>query len=190
MKRPAATAAVIVLAVLAIGMAPCLSAATVAGVTMPPTVSAGGKTLRLNGAGLRKKVVFKVYVAGLYLETPSRDPAAIVAADEVRQMRLSLLRNLKGKQVTEAISEGFERNSKSSLAALQPRLASLNAMVPDVAEGDELTLTYVPGKGTSVMVRGAEKGTVEGKDFADALFSVWLGNNPVQEDLKKALLGG
>jgi hypothetical protein len=59
----------------------------------------------------------------------------------------------------------------------------------DVVEGDEILLAYVPGKGTSVSIRGTEKGTVEGKDFTDALFSVWLGANPVQEDLKKALLG-
>ena len=34
-----------------------------------------------------------------------------------------------------------------------------------------------------------EKGIIEGKDFSDALFSVWLGSNPVDAGLKKALLG-
>jgi hypothetical protein len=62
-------------------------------------------------------------------------------------------------------------------------------MFADVTEGDPILMTYVPGKGVTVSIKGAEKGTVEGKDFADALFSVWLGPNPVQEDLKKALLG-
>ena len=62
-------------------------------------------------------------------------------------------------------------------------------MIPDVKEGDELAFNWVPDKGVQVLVRGTERGTIEGRDFADALFSVWLGPNPVQEDLKKALLG-
>jgi hypothetical protein len=63
-------------------------------------------------------------------------------------------------------------------------------MIPDVVEGDEIALTFVPDAGTRVSVRGTDRGTIEGRDFADALFAVWLGPNPVQEDLKKALAGG
>jgi chalcone isomerase-like protein len=164
--------------------------AEVAGVKMPDTVTVEGKTLKLNGMGLRKKVVFKVYVAGFYLETPTKAPEAILASDQIRRMDLRVLRSLKAAQVTEAIEEGFEKNSKAQMGALKDRLAKFSAMFSNVAEGDEILMTYVPGKGTSVSVRGVEKGTVEGKDFADALFAVWLGPHPVQEDLKKALLGG
>jgi hypothetical protein len=165
-------------------------AVEIAGVKPPDTITVEGKTLKLNGAGLRTKVVFKVYVAALYLETPSKDPAAIVSSDQVKSMRLSILRSLKGSQVSEAIEEGFEKNSKAQMAALKPRLTKLGSLIPNVEKGDELELSYVPGKGTVVTVKGAEKGVIEGKDFADALFSVWLGANPVQEDLKKDLLKG
>jgi hypothetical protein len=165
-------------------------AAELAGVKVPDSIEAGGKTLKLNGAGLRKKVVFKVYVAGLYLEHPGKDAAAVVSSDEVKSIRLHILRTLDAAKITEAISEGFERNSRAQMASLKARLERFNAMFPNVVEGDEIVMTYVPGKGTVVTAKGAEKGVVEGKDFADALFSVWLGANPVQEDLKKALLGG
>jgi hypothetical protein len=164
-------------------------AAEVAGVKVPDSVEVEGKTLKLNGAGLRKKVVFKVYVAGLYLEHPTKDAAAAVSSDETKSMRLHILRTLEASKVTEAIGEGFERNSKSQMGGLKARLDRFNAMFPNVVEGDEIFMTYVPGKGTIVNAKGAEKGVIEGKDFADALFSVWLGGNPVQEDLKKALLG-
>jgi hypothetical protein len=163
--------------------------AEVAGVRMPDTVTVEGRTLKLNGMGLRKKIVFKVYVAGLYLENTSNAAATVVSSDQVKQMRLHVLRSLKAKQVTEAIEEGFEKNSKSRMAALKDRLQKFSGMFADVTEGDPILMTYVPGKGVTVSIKGAEKGTVEGKDFADALFSVWLGPNPVQEDLKKALLG-
>jgi hypothetical protein len=73
---------------------------------------------------------------------------------------------------------------------LKARLEKLEALIPNVGNGDQILLTYVPGKGTVVSAKGAEKGVIEGKDFADALFSVWLGPNPVQADLKTALLGG
>jgi hypothetical protein len=105
-------------------------------------------------------------------------------------MQLSVLRSLSTKQVTEAIEEGFEKNSKAQMGALKARLENFKTMIPDVEKGDQILLTYVPGEGTTVEVKGAKKGTIEGKDFADALFAVWLGPNPVQEDLKKALLGG
>jgi hypothetical protein len=166
----------------------CL-AGEVAGVKMPETTTAEGKTLRLNGMGLRTKVIFKVYVAGLYLETPSKDAAAVISSDQVKSMRLAILRSLKGSQVTEAIEEGFEKNSKPQMAALKARLTKLGSLIPNVETGADILLTYVPGKGTVVTVKGAEKGVIEGKDFADALLAVWLGSNPVQEDLKKELLG-
>ena len=50
-----------------------LLAVEVGGVKLPDTVSADGKTLKFNGAGIRKKAIFKVYVAALYVETPSKD---------------------------------------------------------------------------------------------------------------------
>jgi len=185
MKRTAPLALLLCFAV-----ASAASAREVAGVTLPDTVSVEGKTLKLNGAGLRTKMVFKVYVAGLYLETPSKDAATVISSDQVRRMHLSILRSLDRSKITEAISEGFEKNSKAQLPALKARLDRLNSMIPNVEKGDQILLTYVPGRGTVVSAKNVEKGVIEGKDFADALFSVWLGANPVQPDLKKGLLGG
>src|SRR5438093_7796323 len=138
----------------------------VAGVVMPETVPAAGKTLHLNGMGLRTKLIFKVYVAGLYLENPTRDAATAIASDQVKRVDLRVLRNLSRSQVTEAIVEGFEKNSKAQMPALKARLDRFNSMIPDVRDGDRITLTYVPRKGTIVNAMGAEKGTIEGKDFA------------------------
>ena len=173
----------------AVGAAVIL-AGEAAGVKMPDTMTVEGKTLKLNGIGLRKKRLFKVYVAGLYVETPSRDASKIVSSDEVRSVTLHVLRSLSGNQIGEAISDGFWHNSKARMGALSDRLQKLTGMFPSVVEGDQIVLTYVPGRGTSVTAKGESRGVIEGKDFADALFAVWLGENPVQEDLKKALLGG
>jgi hypothetical protein len=181
----------IALAILfcAVGAAVAL-AGEAAGVKMADTITVEGKTLKLNGIGLRKKMLFKVYVAGLYVENPSKDAATVISTDEVKSITLHILRGLSGSQIGEAISDGFWHNSKARMGELSDRLQKLTSMFPAVVEGDQIVLTYVPGKGTSVSAKGQAKGVIEGKDFADALFAVWLGGNPVQEDLKKALLGG
>ncbi len=165
------------------------SALDVAGVKVPDTMTVDGTALKLNGAGVRKKAIFKVYVAGLYVETPSKDASALLASSDAKRMHLWMLRDVKGSSVSGAIADGFELNSKAALPQLQPRLAKLATMIPDLKEGDQLSLTWVPDKGTVVNVRGTDVGTIEGRDFADALFAVWLGPNPIQDDLKKALLG-
>lgn len=182
--------------VLALALSFCLLGAStavskeIAGVNLPDTTVVDGKTLKLNGAGLRTKIMFKVYVAGLYLENPARDASAVISSDQIKRIQLSILRTLSAHQVTEAIQEGFEKNSGSQMSALSTRLTSLAGMIPNVEKGDQIVLTYVPGRGTVVAAKGQEKGVIIGKDFADALFSVWLGPNPVQADLKTALLGG
>jgi Chalcone isomerase-like len=164
-------------------------AADVAGVKLPDTVTVSGKTLKYNGAGLRKKAIFKVYVAALYVETPSKDPAALISSSQAKSMRLHMLRSVEGPKISGAIVEGFELNSQAALPQLKARLDQLAKLIPDVKEGDEIALTWIPDKGTEIATRGTTAGTIEGRDFADALFAVWLGPNPVQEDLKAALAG-
>ncbi|HEY7573775.1 MAG TPA: chalcone isomerase family protein [Thermoanaerobaculia bacterium] len=165
------------------------TAAQVAGVNVTDTVTIDGKPLKLNGAGLRKRSLFKVYVAALYVETPSKDAGAVLADNGIKSMQLHMLRDVKSKAITDAIGDGFQRNSKDQVPKLQPRLDSLAKMLPDLSEGDVVTLTWIPDKGTVVNARGTDRGTIEGRDFADALFAVWLGPDPVQDDLKAALLG-
>lgn len=161
----------------------------VAGVKFPKTVTVEGKELKLNGAGVRTKAIFKVYAAALYLETPSQDATQVLSSDQIKRVRMTMLRDLEKTKITDAISNGIEKNNKAQLAALQQRLDKLKAAVPDLKEGDELVLTYVPGKGTQVQSKAGQELTMEGKDFADALFGVWLGKNPVDGDLKDEMLG-
>ena len=177
-------------AALLVAVSAAAFAAEVSGVKVPDTETVDGKNLKLNGAGLRKKAIFKVYVAGLYVENPIHDATALLSSNQIKSMRLHMMRNLKGRQISDAIIEGFERNSKAQQDKLKSRLDQLTAMFPDVAEGDDVVMTWIPDKGTKVTIRGTDRGTIEGRDFADALFAVWLGPDPVQDDLKKALVGG
>jgi hypothetical protein len=164
------------------------AAAQLEGVTLADTLKAGDKTLKLNGLGLRKKAMFKVYVGGLYLESPSKDAGAILASDQGKAIRLHFLRDLKKGQLVEAFQEGFDSNAKDK-AAQKAAFDKMLALVPDVKEGSTMTFTYVPGKGTTLQVADKELGAFEGKGFADAIFSIWLGPKPPSEDLRKGMLG-
>jgi hypothetical protein len=176
-------------ALFAVALALPASARELSGVTMPDTLSAGDKTLKLNGMGLRKKAIFKVYVGGLYLEAPSKDAAAILQADAPRAIRMQYLRNVDKKSITEAFSEGFENNAKALAAIQKAAIDKMIAAVPDLKDGQTMSFTYVPGKGTTLSHEGKDLFSAEGKEFADAVFSLWLGPKPPSEDLKKGLLG-
>ncbi len=160
----------------------------VAGVQFPDAVAVGGTDLRLNGAGLRKRLFVKVYAGGLYLAAASGDAEAIVAADAPKRVRMVFLRDVDRKSILGAFREGFEKNSAAEASTLIPKLDLLAPAIGDVKSGGEITVSYLPGQGT-VVVGPAGSATIEGKPFADALFRNWLGPRPADDDLKKAMLG-
>jgi hypothetical protein len=183
--RPFATALLAALCLTATAQA-----ASLAGVTLSDQTTVDGQSLALNGLALRSKAVFKVYVAGLYLPAEQADAAAILGADAPRQMVMHFVRSVGADKVNEGWSEGLAANTPGAGADLKAAFDQLMKAMEDVEEGDRLTFTYVPGKGTTINVKGKDKGTIEGKAFADALLACWLGPKPGPgEDFKQALLG-
>jgi hypothetical protein len=165
------------------------TAASLEGVTMPDTVQVAGQTLQLNGMGLRSKMMFKGYVAGLYLPQKSGDADAIVKADEPKRMQLQFLRDVSKEQMVEAYTESFANNAPAAKASLAKEIQSLMDAFEPVGEGDQMVFTYVPGTGTTFSVKGRDKLTVPGLPFAQAMFACWIGPKPPGADFKKDLLG-
>ena len=162
----------------------------VAGVTVAPDATLGGKALVLNGAGLRKRFLFKVYVGALYVESRSSDPGALVAADAPKLVRMHFLRDVDRDSILGAFREGFEKNSPGSAAAASAKLEQVARILPaEIKSGQVMTVSYLPGPGSTVGIEGGPSATVEGKEFADALFRNWLGPDPADADLKVGMLG-
>jgi hypothetical protein len=160
------------------------------GVTMPDQVTVGTANLTLNGMGLRTKMMFKIYVAGLYLPAKESDPNKILAADEPKQIVMHFLyKNVEKEKLLEGWDEGFKNNSGDKVAALKDKIATFDGYWSDMKKDDMAVMTYVPGQGTKVEIKGKEMGVIEGKEFAQALFAIWLGPKPPSEDLKKGMLG-
>ena len=167
------------------------AAGTKAGVTMPDQVTVGDKTLVLNGMGLREATLLKVdvYVAGLYVEQPSSNPAQLVGARQVKQLSLRFVRDVGHDDIVKAWREGFRNNATVPVAQLQPLIDQLDAWMPSFHTGDTLTFTFLPGAGVAVDINGARKGVLQGDDFARSLLSIWLGPTPPGSGLKRGLLG-
>jgi hypothetical protein len=160
------------------------------GVTLPRQVEIDGHGLVLNGTATRKKFIVKVYVAGLYLPTRETDADRILAADEPRHLVMQFVHDVDKGKMCNAWNEALENNTPDASPELKAQFATLCSYMDDIKKGEQFAFTYLPGAGTRVTVKGVEKGTIEGKAFADALFKAWIGPHPGPgEGFKKQLLG-
>ncbi len=171
-----------------------LYAKDVGGVSMPESISAGGKTLTLNGAGVRKKYgLVSVYAAGLYLVQKSSDAEKIMAADEPMAIEMVWIRdNVEQSAVNEAWHEGFARAMNGNAAPLKAQIEKFIACFPATYhKKDSYRFTYVPGTGTTVEVNGQKKAVIPGLAFKKALFGNWLapGGDGGLTKLRPILLG-
>ncbi len=169
--------------------------AEIGGVTVEERVKLGTAELRLNGAGIRTRIVFKVYVGALYLQDKKSAVGDVLALKGAKRVSMTMLRDLTARQLTDALEEGIRANhSASELAALKERIDALAALMREIGSAKEktvITLDFLPDAGTQVTVNGAATGKpIPGEDFYGALLKIWLGDKPVDADLKKAMLGG
>ncbi|MFC4296838.1 chalcone isomerase family protein [Castellaniella hirudinis] len=186
------TFAALALAVAGLCATPPALALTVANVDVPEQQSVAGQSLVLNGAGLRQRFVFHVYVAALYRTQPSRDAAAIVSSPEPQLLRLTLLRDINSKALTDALNDGLKANcTDAELRDMADSIAHFEAFMKtggEGASGDLVDVLFNQGT-VSVSFKGKALGEVKDPRFAAALLKVWLGAHPAQESLKSALLG-
>ncbi len=171
-------------------------AAEVAGVKLDDRLRLvpGGPELVLNGAGIRTRAIFKVYVAGLYLPEKKATTAEALAIAGPKRVAMTMLRDLSAQQLSEALADGIRNNSTAAeQEALKARtdelLAIMNAL-GEAKKGDAILLDFLPDSGTRVVVNGQPRGkAIAGDDFYRALLGIWLGHKPVDGDLKKGMLG-
>ena len=170
------------------------NALEVAGVKLADKTQVGNVGLQLNGAGVRTKLFLKIYVAALYLPQKQTSAEAVVADEGEHSIALHILRELSGQKLFKAFNDAIKANHTSAeLAVLDPQIrqmAQIFDAVKEVKPGDVITLDYSPVSGTQIGVNGTARGTIVGTTFNRALLKIWLGNKPVQGDLKKEMLGG
>jgi hypothetical protein len=166
--------------------------AEVGGVKLDDKANVGGQELVLNGAGIRVRAIFKVYVGSLYVPAKATTLDAVLAKGP-RRIQMNILRNLTPDQLADALSDGLkDNNTEAELAAIKAQTDQLVTTMKgfgEVKEGNVVTLDFIDGA-TKLSFNGQLKATIPGEAFNKALTRVWLGDKPVQADLKKAMLGG
>ena len=165
----------------------------IAGVDLPETLQIpdAEPLLKLNGLGIRYKVFFKIYIAALYLQDKSSDVQTILTSNTPKRISMHFLYDEVPKEkLINGWNEGFEDNlTAEQYSALKPHIDQFNGYFETMKQGEVVDLDYLPGKGMRVMIKGQEKGIIEGDGFYQALLKIWLGDEPVGEELKEQLLG-
>ncbi len=169
-----------------------VSAVEVAGVTLAEFMEIGGKDCQLAGKGIRKKVVIKVYVAGLYMEIPRLDPEIIINSDQPKGITMDFVyKKVEGEKLQTAWREGFDKNTPDSSPELKEKMDQFVGMFTgDAVKGDHYLITYEPGTGTTVKIKDEVKGTIPGEEFMRAVMAIWFGDKPADKGLKKSVLKG
>lgn len=162
-------------------------------------LSLGGKDLIKYGIGSRTKMfIGSVYLASLYIpqELKGKDGTAILEAEQpmsiVIQIDSSIITN---HMFIKAVKEGFENSAKSGYTSDKKEefLKSFDGL--KFHKGDIFYLNYTPKEGVTVNYTSKKTGetqkmvTTPGLDLKKALYAIWLGPHPAQENLKKAMLG-
>jgi hypothetical protein len=164
-------------------------AVEVENVTFADTAVVDGTVLKLGGYGLLRYMVFvKAYVGAFYV--PAGVDPGDGLADIAKRLEIEYFHPIQREDFAAATLAGIKKNKDPhGFQELLPAIDHMNRLYQDVQPGDRYTLTYLPGQGTELALNGIRLGTVPGADFAMAMFSIWLGDQPIDHKLNQRLLG-
>lgn len=173
---------------------PAAAAVDVNGYKFDDTIKVAGKDLKLNGAGMRTKIIIKVYAAGLYLTEKKTTMAEIAPLEGPRRMKLIMARDLSTDTFGSAFMEGLNENTsvaeRNTMATQVNKFGEMFGAVPGLKKGDVMYIDWIPGVGTQCELNGKKVGeAVPDVAFYNAILRIWLGEHPADRSLKPALLG-
>ena len=170
------------------------TAAEISGVRLDDTVRVGNQDLKLNGAGIRYKAIFKVYVAGLYLPEKKTTVQEVLALPGARRVTIVPMRDISNEDFGRSFMSGIQKNSdraeKAKMIMQLQKFGEIFASVPELKKGDVLTTDWIPGSGTVIHLNGKRVSDfLPDLAFYNAILKIWLGDNPADSRLKPLLLG-
>ncbi|MCJ8302345.1 chalcone isomerase family protein [Shewanella sp.] len=167
-----------------------VKAQEISGVEVAEQIVINDSQLQLNGAGVRSKFFFDLYVGSLYLTAPSADLASVISSDE-SAVRLNITSGMiTSDKMRDAIIDGFDDATDGNTTDIQAQIDAFMALFSDeIKEGDQFTLLTSKVSGVTAYKNGVPQDTIEGEAFRQALLKIWLGDSPAQTSLKKDMLG-
>ncbi|MBW8844887.1 MAG: chalcone isomerase family protein [Burkholderiales bacterium] len=179
---------------LALSLGGAAQAVEVGGLKFDDTVRVAGKELKLNGAGVRVRIVVKVYALALYLAEKKTTTAGVLESAGPRRFTLGLLREVTGDELGQAFMSGITANTdKAERSKFVNQLAQFGeafVSIPQAKKGDIITVDWVPDTGTVMALNGKPIGEpLKDIGFYNAVLKIWLGDKPVDSSLKPEILG-
>ena len=165
---------------------------TISASDVPQTIEFEGSNLILNGQGTRVVFFMKVYEGSLYLETINSNAEEIVNMDAPMAIRIDVTSTIvTADAMKKALSEGLEKSTGNNTGAISKEIIQLSSSFDNhVSFGDHYEFIYLPDLGTHVLKNSELVELIKGMEFKKAFFGIFLSDNPIQKNLKKALLGG
>lgn len=157
----------------------------------PREVRIGDAVLVLNGSGLRNRMFIDLYIGSLYLSRKDSDAKSVIESDEPMAIRLSIVSSIiTAEKLRDATLDGFQ-SVLDDTVTLDDRIEQfLGAFAEPVEVGDSFLLSWnVSVNMLQVRRNDVLVEQVEGLDFKQALFAIWLGDDPAQKSLKDEMLG-
>ena len=169
-------------------------AAVIEGQQFDDRIRLADAELVLNGVGLRAVAWFKGYAAGLYLGRKARTADAALAEQGPKRVRMKLMVEVEAKEFAKAFDKGMKRNlSAAEREALADRIERFDRTVLALGvlkKGDVVDLDWLPARGLVLSVNGKPRGEpFAGEAFYAAILKIFIGADPVDENLKAGLLG-
>ena len=171
-----------------------LASTEIAGVKVEDTATVGGVKLQLNGAGIRYKGPFKVYVGDLYTTQKVHNLDELIAAPGPKRLTMTFLREIEagpfGKLLTRGVEDNVPKTQMSKLVPGMIRMGDIFTVNKVLNPGDVITIDWIPGTGMVVTAKGKVQGEpFKETEFFAAIMSIWFGQSPADWKLKDAMLG-
>jgi len=132
---------------------------------------------------------FELYEAALFTE-PGAGADDVLNANRAFHLQFRYLREIDKAIILKSADRMLGKNlSEAERASIAGRVDKINQAYTSVGDGDTSSLTYKPGKGTTLTINDEPVITIEGEDFAKLYFQIWLGEQAISESLKQNLLG-
>ncbi|MDA3955392.1 chalcone isomerase family protein [Oceanispirochaeta sp.] len=169
---------------------PVFSAPVLSGVKLMDQVSYNGKNYELSGAGIRKKLFLKLYVGSLYTEKAISSESEVLSGSVASVIQLDIISKLiTSELMAETIEEGFAKAMGGDTSSLQGKINDFQAVFKDeIVKGDQFTFISLPGMGVVAYKGKKELITIKDDRFRKVLFTIWLGDDPADANLKKGML--
>jgi hypothetical protein len=164
-----------------------------AGAKFEPQVQLGGTALKLNGAAIRSKVIFKVYAVGLYLPLKAGTVSAVMNQPGPKRVHAVMLRDISGAELGKNFTHHFQDNaSREEFAGSINHIFRFGELFSSrklMKAGESFTLDWVPGLGTVLSINGVQQGEpYPGEAFYSGMLKLWIGDRD-SAGVREALLG-